>query len=152
MRASQSRLEKKLAADRSAILNEAEVRLLNRELQRVLVSSFPTLPEDVLDRADDTIRWHALGARCAQARGARGIRDVAVALGIPQYRIRAIESGRLTELRLDLARRYFRFLAIEAWVERWCRANQELATRVGLMSAEWKRGRRSTPPAVRAKT
>lgn len=136
MRASQSRLEKKLAADRSAILNEAEVRLLSRELQRVLVSSFPPLPEDVLDHADDTIRWHALGARCAQARGARGIRDVAIALGIPQYRIRAIESGLLTDLRLDLARRYFRFLAIEEWVARWCRANHELATRVGLMSGE----------------
>lgn len=129
-------LEKKLAADTSAILNPAEVRLLNRELQRVVTSSFPDLPADVLDHSDDTIRWHALGARCAQARGARGIRDASVAVGIPQYRIRAIESGRLTEFRVDLAGHYFRFLGIEEWVTTWCRANRELATRVGLVTRQ----------------
>lgn len=108
-KASKARLEKKLAADPSAVLNTAEVRLLNRALQRALVTSFPSLPPDILDRADDTIRWHARGVRCAQARGARGIRDLAFALQIPQYRLRAIESGRLSEFRLDYARRYFRF-------------------------------------------
>lgn len=135
MRTSKTRLEKKLAADPSAILTEADIGLLHREVRRVLVSSFPALPSDVLDRADDTIRWHALGARCAQARGARDIRDVAIALGIPQYRLRAIEGGQFTEFRLDLARRYFRFLAIEEWVKRWCRSNRELAARVGLIES-----------------
>ena len=41
----------------------------------------------------------------------------------------AIERGQLREIRPDLARRYFHFLAIEAWVARWCRANRELARR-----------------------
>jgi hypothetical protein len=127
-------LERKLAGDPTAILDVTEIRLLNRELQHVLVSSLPTLPADILDRSADTIRWHALGARCAQARGARGIRDIAVATGIPQYRLRAIEAGRLTEFRVDLAGRYFRFLGIETWIARWCRANRELATRVGLLA------------------
>lgn len=93
----------------------------------------PRLPADILDRSEDTIRWHARGARCAQVRGAGGIRDIAVATGIPQYRLRAIETGRLPEFRLDLAGRYLRFLGIEAWIARWCRANRELATRVGLL-------------------
>jgi hypothetical protein len=128
-----AQLERKLAADPTAILDLTEIRLLNRELQHVLVSSLPTLPADILDRGEDTIRWHALGARCAQARGTRGIRDIAVAMGIPQYRIRAIETARLTEFRLDLARRYFCFLGIETWIAQWCRANRELATRVGLL-------------------
>jgi hypothetical protein len=75
-------------------------------------------------------------ARCAQARGARGIRDVAVALGIPQYRLRAIEAGQLPEVRIDLARRYFHFLEIEDWIARWCRANRELAARVGLIEVK----------------
>ena len=126
-------LEKRLAGDTSAILNPAEIRLLNRELQRVVTSSFPGLPVDALDGSDDTIRWHALGARCAQARSLRGIRDISVALGIPQYRLRAIEGGRLSEFRVDLARRYFCFLGIEPWVTAWCRANRELASRVGLL-------------------
>jgi len=135
VRTSKTRLEKKLTADPSAILTDADVGLLHRELRRVLDSSFRTLPADILNRADDTIRWHALGARCAQARGARGIRDVAIALGIPQYRLRAIEGGRFTEFRIDLARRLFRFLEIEVWVERWCRSNRELATRIGLIES-----------------
>ncbi len=144
-RTASTRLERKLAADPSAILHPAEIRLLNRELQRVVLSSFPGLPVDVLASSEETIRWHAVGARCAQARGARGIRDVSVALGIPQYRLRAIEGGRLTEFRLNLARRYFRFLQIEEWVTTWCRANRELASRVGLLDAR-PRDRRTRHP------
>jgi hypothetical protein len=127
------RLKKKLARDPGAILNPTEIRLLDREVQRALGSFFPGLQAPIVDHSEDTIRWHALGARCAQARGARGIRDIAVATGIPQYRLRAIEIGRLTEFRLDLAERFFRFLGIEAWIARWCRANRGLATRVGLL-------------------
>jgi hypothetical protein len=130
-----ARLETKLAADRCAILNPAEIRLLHRELRRVLMSFFPELRADILDGSEEAIRWHAVGARCAQARGARGIRDASVALGIPQYRLRAIENCRLAEFRVDLARRYFHFLGVEEWVTRWCRANRELATRVGLLDA-----------------
>jgi len=61
---------------------------------------------------------------------------MAVITGIPQYRLRAIESGYLPEIRPDLARRYFRVLEIEDWVARWCKANRELATRAGLLNAE----------------
>jgi hypothetical protein len=126
------RLEKKLASDSCAMLNTSEIRLLDREVRRLLIASFPGV-ETYLDGSEDTIRWHALGARCAQARGARGIRDVSVALGIPQYRLRAIERGHLREIRPDLARRYFHFLGIEAWLARWCRANRDFARRVGLL-------------------
>lgn len=139
------RLEKKLAADPSAILNPAEIRVLDRELQRVMVSSFTGLPADILAHSAETIWWQSLGARCAQARGVRGIRDASVALGIPQYRLRAIEAGRLSEVRTDLARRYFHFLGIEDWVTKWCRANRELATRVGLLDARPRDGRARPP-------
>lgn len=126
------RLEKKLASDPCAILDTAEIRLLDREVRRALIASFPGV-EAYLDRSEDTIRWHALGARCAEARGARGIREVSVVLGIPQYRLRAIERGHIREIRPDLAHRYFHFLGVEAWVSRWCRANRELARRVGFL-------------------
>ena len=136
------RLEKKLASNPCAILNIAEIRLLDREV-RVLIASFPGL-EAHLDHSEDAIRWHALGARCAEARGARGIRDVSVALGVPQYRLRAIERGHLREVRPDLARRYFHFLGIEAWVARWRRANPELARRAGLLDNAPERRRAPT--------
>ena len=128
------RLEKKLANDPCAILTATEVRVLDREVRRVLVSSFPGI-EARLTHGEDSTRWQALGARCHQARGARGVREVSLALAIPQYRLRAIESGLLREVRADLARRYFRFLGIDRWVADWCRVNRELATRVGLLDA-----------------
>lgn len=135
------RLEKKLAKDPCAILSAAEIRILDREVRRALVSSFPGI-ESRLAHSEDSTRWHALGARCRQARGARGIRDLSVTLGIPQYRLRAIEGGLLREVRTDLAHRYFHFLGIDAWVADWCRANRELATRVGLLDGARTRPRR----------
>jgi hypothetical protein len=85
-----------------AILNTAEVRLLDREVRGV-IASYPGL-EAHLDRSEDSIRWHALGA---VRRGPRctGIREVSVALRIAQYRLWAIERGHLSEVRPDLARR-----------------------------------------------
>jgi hypothetical protein len=59
------RLESKLASDPCAILDDPEVRLLDREVRRALIGSFPV--EAYLDRSQDTIRWHALGARCVEA-------------------------------------------------------------------------------------
>lgn len=64
--------------------------------------------------------------------------------GIPQYRLRAIEGGLLREVRADLARRYFYFLGIDEWVADWCRANLELATRIGLPDGTRTRPRHRT--------
>lgn len=142
------RLERRLARDRTAILSASEVELLERELRRTLAESFPNLPSRALDKSEDVIRWQALGAMCKEARRARGIRDMSVITGIPQYRLKAIESGHLSEIRADLARRYFRVLEIEDWVERWCQANRELATRAGLLVAG-RPAAAATKPAVR---
>jgi hypothetical protein len=129
-----ARLEQQLARDPCAILSTTEVRLLDGEVRRTLLASFPGI-EPYLTRSEDMTRWQALGVHCRQARGARGIRDVSVASGLPQSRVRAIESGQLGEVRADLARRYFQFLGIETWVASRCRANRELAGRVGLLDA-----------------
>jgi hypothetical protein len=134
-------LAHKLAQDPGAILSGPEIRLLDREVRRALVSSVPGI-EAYLAHSEDSTRWHALGEQCRQARGGRGIRDVSVALGVPQYRLRAIEGGLLREVQAELACRYFRFLGIDAWVADWCRANRELATRVGLLDGSRTQSRR----------
>ena len=120
----------------TAILSATDVGLLTGELRRIMAASFPGLPASALARSEDPIRWHPLGARCREARGPRSIRDISVALDIPQYRLNAIERGRLSEIDEDLARRYFRFLGTSTWVARWCRANRELAARAGLATLE----------------
>ena len=125
-------LEQKLARDRAALLSASEVRILAREVQRVAQWSLDE--PSLASRVEDAVRWASLRARCQQARGQRGlgIRHVAVQLQLPQYRLRAIENGHLSEFRSDVARRYFRFLEIEAWVAQWCKANRRLARRLGL--------------------
>ena len=71
------RLERRLARDRTAILNASDVQLLERELRRALAESFPELPATALDKSEDVIRWQALSERCKWARRSRGIRDMA---------------------------------------------------------------------------
>ena len=85
------RVERQLTRDRATILDAADVELLARQLRRTIADSLPGLPAEALDLSDDLIRWNALGARCKDARGARWLRDAAVASGVPQYRVRAIE-------------------------------------------------------------
>ena len=94
-------------SDPCAIQSDVEVHVLEREVRRALVASFPGINAHL--HAEDSTRWHALGMRCRQARGACSIRQVSVAIPIPQYRLRAVETGLLREVRPDLARRYFHF-------------------------------------------
>lgn len=141
------RLERKLARDRTAILSVSEVELLQQELRPALAESFPNLPATAFDQSEDVIRWQSLSAMCKEARRARGIRDMSVITGIPQYRLRAIENGHLSAIRPDLTRRYFRTLGIEDWVRRWCRANRELAARAGLIDSKRPAHSTTTPPS-----
>lgn len=108
------RLERKLARDRTAILNGGDVQLLNHELRRALADSFPGLPANALDGSGDVIRWSALGERCQAARGVRGIREMSVITGIPKYRLRAIEGGRVSEIHPALTQRTFDISASRA--------------------------------------
>ena len=126
-------LENKLSRDRATVLTASEVRILARQVRRLVEPSLGQSPF-ATTRVEDGVRWASLRARCQQARAERGlgIRHVAIRLQLPQYRLKAIENGQLTEFRSEVARRYFRFLEIEAWIARWCRANPGLALRIGL--------------------
>lgn len=129
------KLARKLERNRAALLTDAEVSLLAEEVRKAFAASFPLAPAQAVHDTERLIRWQPLGERCRQARGERGwgFRDASVVTQIPQYRIRGIENGRLSLVRADLARRYFRALGIESWVARWIRANRELAEHVGLL-------------------
>ena len=102
------------------------------------MASFPGIKAYLPDAGDAT-RWDALGMRCRQPHGARSIREVSIR--IPQCRLRAVESGLLSEVRTDVARRYSHFLGIEEWVAEWCRSNRELALRVGFLDGTERRPR-----------
>jgi hypothetical protein len=131
------RLERKLQRDRTALLGKVEVSLLAAEVRAAFAASFPHVAIEMAGNVEDLVRWRPLGARCGEARAGRGwsYKDASAATGIPEYRIKAIEEGRLREVKPELARRYFGALGIDDWVARWARANRELAARVlGLLA------------------
>jgi len=145
-------LERKLSLDKAAILSPAEVAALARQVRRVVGPLIADSPAAASIRVKDGVRWAAVRARCQQARAERGLglRDAAVALGLPQYRLKAIEAGAWRELKTDMAGRYFKFLGIDAWVARWCKANRGLARRAGLLQvgAQERLSRRTSKGAV----
>jgi hypothetical protein len=60
-KAASAQLERMLAAHPTKMLDLTKIRLLNRELQHLLVSSLPTRSANILDRGEDTI--HDLATR-----------------------------------------------------------------------------------------
>jgi hypothetical protein len=69
-----------------------------------------------------------------EGEGGLSIKDVAIQLGVPQYRIKAIEAGRLNEDDALVLPRYVSLLGLERWARRWATANPELAATLGLVA------------------
>lgn len=136
-------LNKKLRK-KTSILTDEEVSIVAREVSRLIGRDMVGLATRYGLRIEDGLRWQSLGAKCEQERSNRGftIKDIASEIHRPQYRLRAVERGSLREFRPEVAHEYFAFLAIGRWVKRWARANQELATRAGIVPFPIRPGRK----------
>jgi DNA-binding transcriptional regulator YiaG len=121
----------------TSILNDEEVAFLTKMALRTLRNSFGDNPCFDSQSMERIIRWSSLSAKCEEAREKLGLslRDVSRRLKIPQYRLRAIESGESGAFQPELADGYFLFLGIQGWVARWKRANRQLADSVGFKLA-----------------
>jgi transcriptional regulator with XRE-family HTH domain len=141
-----TKLVRKLKRNPTAILLDDEIAILMREALEMM-PELSLLAESTGTFFEDGFRWSSLGARCKQARAERGIsiKDAAARLKIPQYRVAAVEEGRLRELVSDLAWKYFDFLGVDPWVKKWIRANRELASRAGLAPNRGGRESNKTP-------
>lgn len=122
----------------ASILADDEVRIVAGMFRKTIRE---TLGEDAFSKfgdveAADFVRWASLRHTCQEAREELGltIRDAALALKIPQQRLRAIEDGDNLDFEPPAAWRYFEFLGIQAWVKRWTAANHALAERAGLVA------------------
>jgi len=150
-----TRLARKLNRNPTALLRDNEVNTLVSEAQRSLG---PQASQLLMERPvlfEDLVRWGSLKAKYEQARTGRqlSIKAAAVQAKIPQYRIVAIERGRLREVVPEFAWRYFEFLDIGAWAKKWVRANLELATRAGIAVAiGGRKSNKRVNPTVRSVT
>jgi len=80
----------------------------------------------------DTVRFLPVTRRCIEGRENAGlsVKDVAKQLRVPQYRLREIESGHISQIQPMVLREYLGQLGLESWYAKWSRANPELATRL----------------------
>jgi hypothetical protein len=113
---------------KQAILTEAEVAAVSDAAVEFLRSNLGDHPFFSRRQVERTVRMLPLGARCSEARERLGasLTDVARQLRVPQYRVRAIESGSLHEIQLEVLEKYIAFLGLQRWYAKWRRANRAL--------------------------
>jgi hypothetical protein len=122
---------------RTSILSDADVRVLTAGVKKLLPGD---LPEHLLSRVniEAGIRFGAVAAKCRERRERRGltVKEAARQLRVPQFRLNAIEGGRLSEVRADVLLAYVAFLELRPWLVRWRRANPSLSRQLGLTTRE----------------
>jgi len=115
----------------TSILSDAQVREV---VQGVRASFGPSFTDAITRHGidlEDGVRFSPLAKRCAERREELGqtIKDAAAALQVPQYRLKAIESGHPKGIAKDVLQAYVVHLGLEAWYRRWAKANPEVAAR-----------------------
>lgn len=126
----------------TTILSEPEVQVVIEGVGVVFRDWFkpPVVGPQFGSDLEDIVRFSSLGRRCAERRAELGrtVKDVALELKVPQYRLKAIENGHVKDVVPDVLGAYVAFLGLGAWYERWAKANPRVAARRGKV-----RGRRS---------
>ena len=124
--------EKKTRDLMRKILSEDEVRLLTRDLRKVVGPLLGELSERYGLDFEASVRFGAVAHRLREAREARGmdLKSAARAVRVPQYRLRYIEQSSLKHLRGSDLHAYIDFLGLNRWFAGWRKANPELAAQL----------------------
>lgn len=118
-----------MTIDSTAILDPEQVEKMASAVRRLLGPTLlAQLPNAALD-LENGIRFRAVAASCRQERERRGLtlKQMAVQVKLPQYRIKAVEEGSLTSIRSSALKKQISFLELQSWYDRWAAANPTLA-------------------------
>ena len=120
--------------DETRILSEEAVGQTTKALRKLLRAEFPGMPPEFLSSAEDTVRMQSLRSRFRQARESRDltVKEVSARLKVPQYRLKAVEEGRLSEIDSTVFEKYSDFLGLDQWVRQWIESNRKLAKNLGI--------------------
>jgi hypothetical protein len=85
-----------------------------------------------IQRQKDLIRFMPVAERCKEARKEKSlsIKETASLLNVPQYRIKAIEDSRVTEIKHDVLQKNIDFLGLQKWFKRWLKNNADVYQRI----------------------
>lgn len=114
----------------TTILNDAEVREVVAGVQAYFGEWFGGLGRS--PDVESTVRLSALSKQCGARREQLGfsLREAALLLRVPQYRLKGIEGGHVREIDGKILRAYVSHLGMGAWYKRWKAANPELADKL----------------------
>jgi hypothetical protein len=120
--------------DETRILSEDEVAQTTKALLKLLREEFPSIQPGFLSSVEDTVRMQSLHSRFRQARELMSLtfKEVATHLKVPQYRLKAVEEGSLSEIDSTAFTKYRDFLGLEQWVSQWVESNRKLAAKLGI--------------------
>lgn len=118
----------------TTILEAEEVRLLSMAVRESLGNRVAEMVDAHGISFEDNVRFGSVQARCVEKRESwgRSIREVSRELQVPQYRLKDIESCRLNQIEPSVLAGYISYLGIQRWFQRWCNANSELSSRLGV--------------------
>lgn len=133
-RASNTELTKKQRAFRKRILTDDEIKAFTGHMREFMGPTFGALSDEYGLSIEDTLRFQSLAFRLAQARAAMGltIKEAAVSLKVPKYRLDYIEDGSIRNISPEIVLGYIEFLGLTRWFDKWKKANPELSERMGL--------------------
>ncbi len=121
---------------KTQILENDQVEEMSRHLRGI----FPQGADQVLSKGliDSTVRMLSISQTFKEVREKTGktIKEVAKELNVPQYRLRAIETGKVKEILPEILHGYSEFLGINEWCLLWAKKNRSLAIKFGMV--EWK--------------
>ena len=112
-----------------AILSDEIVAAVVAQMPKVFGDSFNQLFNGREADIENNLRFRAVAVRCLEARETAGLnlKAASLALKIPQYKLKDIESGSLWRIDPNIFHRYLEFLGLRRWYGKWAKANPKLA-------------------------
>ena len=119
------------------ILDDEEVHLLTSLVMAALPDGAKELLLSSKSNPENTIRMRSVRATFKNARESanESLKDTSQKTKIPQYRIRAIESGDVSYIKPNCLRTLSSYFRLDKWCARWASKNRELSERLGM--PEW---------------
>jgi hypothetical protein len=115
-------------------LTDKEAGLVVNQLKAAMGPGFSSLVEQCGgdNWQKDLVRFMPVSRSCKEAREKKGlsIKEAALALKVPQYRLKAVEGERAISIDPGVLEEYIKFLGLHSWFDNWIRANPDVYARL----------------------
>jgi ribosome-binding protein aMBF1 (putative translation factor) len=113
---------------KTSILREPELSALREGLRQALGPEIVATIRSYGIDMDATLRFSSVAEKCRAAREERGfsLKQVALKLKVPQYRLREIEDARTKAIDGAMLDAYVELLGIKQWFCQWAKQNRAL--------------------------